>query len=68
LRRGNPFPRRREDIYPSLPPLDSHAQDHTSAASLTSVRHLQTEPTRMPEDVFAERHVLLNVQETPHRA
>lgn len=38
-----------------------------SAASLMSVRYFQAQPDTMPEDVFAEHHVLLNICQTPHR-
>ncbi|WP_254656310.1 helix-turn-helix transcriptional regulator [Jannaschia sp. CCS1] len=38
-----------------------------SAASLMSVRYFQAEPDRMPEDVFAEHHILLNLKAEPHR-
>lgn len=61
------MPRRYEDIYPSLPLLNSDAQTHTSAAALMSVRYFQAAPDRMVEDVFAEHHVLLNLQDTTHR-
>ena len=61
------MPRRYEDIYPSLPLLNSDAQEHTSAAALMSVRYFQAAPDTMPEQVFDEHHILLNLQETPHR-
>lgn len=62
-----PMPRRYEDIYPSLPLLNSDAKEHTSAASLMSVRYFRAEPDEMPEDVFDEHHILLNLQTVPHR-
>lgn len=61
------MPRRYQDIYPSLPLLNSEAQTHISAAALMSVRYFQAAPDEMPEDVFAEHHVLLNLQDAPHR-
>ena len=61
------MPRRYEDIYPSLPLLNSDAKEHTSAASLMSVRYFRAEPDEMPEDVFDEHHILLNLQTVPHR-
>ncbi len=65
---SNPdMPRRYEDIYPSLPLLNSDEMEHTSAAALMSVRHFQAEPDTMPEGVFDEHHILLNLQATPHR-
>lgn len=61
------MPRRYQDIYPSLPLLNSEAQTHISAAALMSVRYFQAAPDEMPEDVFAEHHVLLNLRDAPHR-
>ncbi|WP_299831341.1 AraC family transcriptional regulator [uncultured Roseobacter sp.] len=61
------MPRRYEEIYPSLPLLNSDDLEHTSAASLMSVRYFQAEPDSMPEEVFAEHHVLLNLKDEPHR-
>ncbi len=61
------LPRRYADIYPSLPLLNSDEMEHVSAAALMSVRYFQAEPDIMPEEVFAEHHVLLNLCEIPHR-
>lgn len=60
------MPRRYQEIYPSLPLLNSDEMEHVSAAALMSVRYFQAEPDRMPEDVFAEHHVLLNLRKEPH--
>lgn len=60
-------PRRYAEIYPSLPLLSSDDMAHVSAAALMSVRYFRAEPDTMPEEVFAEHHVLLNLCETPHR-
>ncbi|NOD76164.1 MULTISPECIES: AraC family transcriptional regulator [unclassified Ruegeria] len=61
------MPLRYADIYPSEPLLNSDAMDRPSAAALMSVRYFQAEPDQMPEEVFAEHHVLLNLQDSPHR-
>ncbi|MFP7674904.1 helix-turn-helix transcriptional regulator [Marivita sp. S0852] len=61
------MPRRYEEIYPSLPLLNSDAHSHVSAAALMSVRYFQADPDTMPEDVFQEHHVLLNLRDEPHR-
>ncbi len=61
------MPRRYKDIYPSLPLLDSDSMQHASAAALMSVRYFQAAPDRMPEQVFDEHHILLNLREAPHR-
>lgn len=60
-------PRRYAEVYPSSPLLNSNEMTHVSAAALMEVRYFQAEPATMPEEVFAEHHVLLNLQETPHR-
>lgn len=61
------MPRRYKDVYPSLPLLNSDDLEHPSAAALMSVQYFQAAPDSMPEDVFAEHHVLLNLREEPHR-
>lgn len=61
------MPKRYRDIYPSLPLLDSEGIEHVSAARLMSVQYFQAPPDAMPEDVFAEHHLLLNLREEPHR-
>ncbi len=61
------MPRRYKDVYPSLPLLNSDDLEHPSAAALMSVQYFRAEPDSMPEDVFAEHHVLLNLCEEPHR-
>ncbi|MEM8793735.1 MAG: AraC family transcriptional regulator [Pseudomonadota bacterium] len=61
------MPRRYAEIYPSSPLLNSDGMEHVSAAALMSVRYFQAEPDTMPEEVFDEHHVLLNLRETPHR-
>ncbi|MEM9476853.1 MAG: AraC family transcriptional regulator [Pseudomonadota bacterium] len=61
------MPRRYQDVYPSLPLLNSDASQHTSAAALMSVRYFQAAPDTMPEEVFSEHHVLLNLREHPTR-
>lgn len=61
------MPKRYRDIYPSDPLLDSDGIARASAAALMSVRYFQAQPDRMPEDVFDEHHVLLNLNAVPHR-
>ena len=58
---------RYRDIYPSEPLLNSDALAHPSAAALMSVQYFRAEPDRMPEEVFAEHHVLLNIKDEEHR-
>ena len=61
------MPRRYRDVYPSLPLLNSDALEHPSASELMSVQYFRAAPDEMPEGVFTEHHVLLNLCATPHR-
>ena len=61
------MPRRYQDIYPTLPLLSSEDLNHPSAAALMSVRYFRAAPDTMPEGVFSEHHVLLNLCDAPHR-
>ena len=61
------MPRRYAEIYPSIPLLNSEEMEHVSATALMSLRYFQAEPDSMPEEIFAEHHVLLNLCDTPHR-
>ncbi|MEM9640131.1 MAG: AraC family transcriptional regulator [Pseudomonadota bacterium] len=61
------MPRRYRDIYPSPPLLNSDELEYTSAAALMSVQYFRAEPDTMPEEVFSEHHILLNLQEKAHR-
>lgn len=61
------MPKRYRDIYPSAPLIDSDGIEHQSAAALMSLQYFQAPPDAMPEEVFAEHHVLLNLNEVAHR-
>lgn len=61
------MPLRYADIFPSEPLLNSDAMQRPSASSLMSVRYFQADPDTMPEEVFKEHHVLLNLQTKAHR-
>ncbi|MEM6579292.1 MAG: AraC family transcriptional regulator [Pseudomonadota bacterium] len=61
------MPRRYQDVIPSLPLLTSDALDHPSAATLMNVQYFRAAPDTMPEEVFSEHHVLLNLRKEPHR-
>ena len=61
------MPLKYSDIYPSEPLLNSEMMARPSAAALMSVRYFQAEPGRMPEEVFEEHHVLLNLNANAHR-
>ncbi|MEM9011418.1 MAG: AraC family transcriptional regulator [Pseudomonadota bacterium] len=58
---------RYKDIYPSPPMLDSDGAVRPSASALMSLQYFQAEPDTMPEEVFVEHHILLNLKEAPQR-
>ena len=61
------MPRRYKEICPSLALLDSEAIRSLSASEPMSEQYFQAEPDSTPEDVFVEHHILLNLQDKPHR-
>lgn len=56
-----------QDVYPSAPTLNSRTMASTLAADLLTLEYFEAEPGEMPEAVFAQHHVLLNLKEEPHR-
>ena len=61
------MPQRYQDIYPSPPLLDSVLLVRPSAADLLTLEYFEAEPDTMPEGVFDQHHILLNLREEPHR-
>lgn len=61
------MPLKYSDIYPSAPLLSSDEVLRPSAAGLMSVRYFQADPNQMPDEVFQEHHVLLNLNTQAHR-
>lgn len=61
------MPRSYRDVISAFPLLTSDTLDHPSAAALMTVQYFRAEPDSMPEDVFSEHHVLLNLRKDPHR-
>lgn len=59
--------RRYQDVYPTDPLLHSDGRARPSAAELLSLEYFEAESGEMPEDVFAQHHVLLNLRDEPHR-
>ncbi|GLP98030.1 helix-turn-helix domain-containing protein [Paraferrimonas sedimenticola] len=54
-----------QDIYPSQPMLDS--SQLASAGELLTLEYFEAEPDRMPEQVFDQHHILINLNDAPHR-
>jgi AraC family transcriptional regulator len=58
---------RYQEIYPSSPLLSSADQVRPSAADLLTLEYFEAEPASMPELVFDQHHVLLNLKPEPLR-
>ncbi|MEM1204600.1 MAG: AraC family transcriptional regulator, partial [Acidobacteriota bacterium] len=58
---------RYQDVYPSRPLLESAGRARPSAAELLSLEYFEAESGEMPEAVYSQHHVLLNLREQPHR-
>lgn len=58
---------RYQDVYPSGPLLRSMDVVRPRAADLLTLEFFEAEPAGMPEGVFAQHHLLLNLREEPHR-
>ncbi|MDJ0657583.1 MAG: helix-turn-helix transcriptional regulator [Xanthomonadales bacterium] len=56
-----------QDVYPSLPILDSAKDARASAAELLTLEYFEAEPDTMPTKVFDQHHILLNLKEEPQR-
>ena len=59
------MPRRYREIYPSTPLLESDRHNRQSAMALMTVNYFQAEAASMPEEVFVEHHVMLNIRDAP---
>ena len=58
---------RYQDVYPQEPLLESTRRVRPQAAELLTLEFFEAEPAEMPERVFEQHHVLLNLREEPHR-
>ncbi|MEM7501011.1 MAG: helix-turn-helix transcriptional regulator [Pseudomonadota bacterium] len=56
-----------QDIYPSLPILDSALDARASAAELLTLEYFEAKPASMPTQAFDQHHILLNLKDEPHR-
>ncbi|MEM1247977.1 MAG: AraC family transcriptional regulator [Acidobacteriota bacterium] len=61
------MPLRYQDVYPSAPLLESADRARPSAAELLSLEYFEADPGEMPQEVFSQHHVLLNLRDAPHR-
>ncbi|MDX2210989.1 MAG: AraC family transcriptional regulator [Sphingopyxis sp.] len=58
---------RYQDIYPSEPLLRSHDPARPRAGDLLELGYFEAEPADMPTLVFADHHILINLNPVPHR-
>lgn len=58
---------RYQDVYPSVPAINSGDLARRSAADLLTLEYFEAEPAKMPTEVFEQHHILLNLNEVPHR-
>lgn len=56
-----------QDVYPSAALLRSFDVVRPRAADLLNLEYFEAEPARMPHEVFAQHHLLLNQRATPMR-
>lgn len=61
------MPHRYQDTYPERSLIESRSLARPSAADLLTLEYFEAEPDSMPEREYAQHHILLNYQETPHR-
>lgn len=54
-----------QDIYPSPPLLHSGGHASPKARTLLTLEYFEAEPSSMPEEVFSQHHILLNLRDEP---
>ncbi len=61
------MPNRYQEIYPEPPKLKASSRDPISAQNLLNLEYFEAEPGQMKQQVFAQHHILINLQSNPHR-
>lgn len=61
------MPNRYQDVYPEKSLLNSVNVVRPLATELLTLEFFEAEPGEMPYEVFAQHHILINLQENPHR-
>ena len=62
-----PKPLRYQDVYPTEALLKSSDLKRAAGARLLTLEYFEAEPATMPEEIFAQHHILLNLNSEPHR-
>jgi len=58
---------RYQDVYPEDPLLKSADLKKPSARAMLTLEFFEAKPSTMPNEVFAQHHILINLKEEPHR-
>ncbi|MEM8998375.1 MAG: AraC family transcriptional regulator [Acidobacteriota bacterium] len=61
------MPSRYQDAYPSAPIVRSDDHVRPLASELLSLEYFEAEPGEMPAEVFGQHHILINLNDEPHR-
>ena len=61
------MPDRYQDVYPEPPQIKSADLGSPTAAELLAMEYFEAQPGEMPHRVFEQHHILINLNETPHR-
>ena len=61
------MPKRYQDIYPEAPLLDSAQLLRADASNLLTLEFFEAEPAQMPQEVFSQHHILINLKESDQR-
>ncbi|MEM0911731.1 MAG: AraC family transcriptional regulator [Pseudomonadota bacterium] len=61
------MPNRYQEIYPEPPKLKATTKDPLSAQNLLSLEYFDAAPGEMQQAVFDQHHILINLQQKPHR-
>jgi AraC family transcriptional regulator len=56
-----------QDIYPSEPLIKSADLPRQSASDLLSLEYFEADPGSMPTQKFAQHHIMINLNDNPHR-
>lgn len=61
------MPNRYQNIYPEEPLLKSEDLMSSKAMELLTFEFFEAEPGEMPNEIFEQHHILINLRDEPHR-
>jgi AraC family transcriptional regulator len=61
------MPKRYQDTYPSPPLINSEFVVRPLATELLRLEFFEAEPGEMPQEAYAQHHILINLREQSHR-